>query len=137
MGIHIFTYGSLMFHRVWSRVAAGDYEKKDARLYGYKRRKIRGAIYPAVLPGTDLDYVDGIVYLNVSESDVKALDKFEGEYYHKETAECELSDRAKISVCVYVFSDKYRNLIENKEWDPVWFSRVGIHSFLTLYEGFD
>ena len=137
MGIHVFTYGSLMFHRVWSRVAAGDYEKKNARLYGYKRRKIKGAIYPAVLPGTDLDCVDGIVYLNVSEGDVETLDKFEGEYYQKETAECELSHRGKISACVYVFNEKYKNLIEDKEWDPVWFSQVGIHSFLTQYEGFD
>ena len=126
-----------MFHRVWSRVVAGDYEKMDARLYGYKRRRIRGAVYPAVLPGSDLDYVDGIVYLNVSSSDVKTLDEFEGEYYRKEPAECELCDRGKISACVYVLKEKYTNLIDDKEWDPAWFSQVCIHSFLMEYDGFD
>jgi gamma-glutamylcyclotransferase (GGCT)/AIG2-like uncharacterized protein YtfP len=125
-----------MFHRVWSRVVSGDYEKKDAILHRYKRRKIRGADYPAVLPGTQLDYVDGIVYLNVSKNDINTLDEFEGEYYQKETVKCELSDGDKITACVYVFKEKYTNLIEDKEWDPVWFSEVGIHSFLGEYDGF-
>jgi hypothetical protein len=49
------------------------YEKVTARLYGYKRRKIRGQIYPTVLPGTRRDHVDGIIYLDVSKSDFKTL----------------------------------------------------------------
>jgi len=135
MSMHVFTYGSLMFHQVWPRVVAGNYEKVGARLYGYKRRKIRGAIYPAVLPGRSEDYVDGVLYLNVSEADVNALDRFEGEYYQKETAECELSKRGKATACVYVIKEKYADLIEDKEWDPVWFSEVAIHSLLSEYQG--
>ena len=58
MSVHIFTYGSLMFDGVWSKVVDGIYEKVGARLYGYQRRKIRGEIYPTVLPGKSGDYVD-------------------------------------------------------------------------------
>lgn len=136
MSMHVFSYGSLMFDRVWSKVVGGIYQKIDARLYGYKRRKIRDKIHPAVLPGTDRDWVDGIIYLNVSENDIKRLDKFEGECYQKEMAECELSERGKIIACVYVFKAQYRNLVEDEQWDPVWFSKIGIHLFLNEYEGF-
>ena len=136
MSMHVFTYGSLMFHRVWSRVVAGYYEKTDARLYRYKRRKIRGMIYPAVLPGKETDYVDGILYLRVSNTDIKTLDRFEGNYYRKEMAECKLSDRDDIIACVYVLKEEYAHYMEDEEWDPVWFSEVGIHSFIGEYEGF-
>ncbi len=111
--------------------------KSGATLYGYKRRKIRGAIYPALLPGTEADSVDGIIYLNVSRSDTERLDEFEGEHYQKQMAECELSDGSSITAGVYVFKQEYRNLIEDEDWDPDWFSKVAIHLFLTEYEGFD
>ena len=137
MTVHVLTYGSLMFDRVWSKVVGGVYKKSGATLYGYKRRKIRGAIYPALLPGTEADYVDGTIYLNVCRSDTKILDEFEGEQYQKEMAECELSDGSSIIASVYVFKEKYRDLIKDEEWDPAWFSEVAIHLFLTEYEGFD
>ena len=136
MSIHVFTYGSLMFDRVWSKVVGNVWEKTKARLYGYKRRKIRGALYPALLPGIEEDYVDGIIYLNVGKSDLKILDRFEGEHYQKEMVECELADGSKIIACVYTFKQEYRNLIQDEDWDPIWFSKVGIYSFLTDYEGF-
>ena len=130
MGVHVFTYGSLMFDQVWSKVVDGKYEKVAARLYGYKRRKILGEIYPTLLRGTSRDNVDGIIYLNVSKSDVKILDTFEGEYYQKEMAECGLTDGGNISAWVYVFKERYRNLVEDEPWDPVWFLEHGIHAFL-------
>jgi gamma-glutamylcyclotransferase (GGCT)/AIG2-like uncharacterized protein YtfP len=113
------------------------YEKAGARLYGYKRRKIRGEIYPTVLPATSGDYVDGVVYLNVSKRDLKTLDTFEGECYQKEMAECGLTDGGTITAWVYVFKERYRDLVEDEPWDPVWFSEDGIHTFLDRYEGFD
>ena len=130
MGLHVFTYGSLMFDRVWSKVVGGTYEKVTARLYGYKRRKIRGEIYPTVLPGTSRDHVDGIIYLDVSKNDVKTLDTFEGEYYQKVMAECSLTDGGSISAWVYVLKERYRNLVEDEPWDPGWFLEDGIHEFL-------
>jgi gamma-glutamylcyclotransferase (GGCT)/AIG2-like uncharacterized protein YtfP len=130
MGVHVFTYGSLMFDQVWSNVVGGMYEKVTARLYGYKRRRIRGEIYPAVLPGTNRDHVDGSIYLDVSQSDVKTLDTFEGEYYQKEMVECDLTDGGSIAAWVYLFKDRYRDCVEDEPWDPVWFLEYEIYAFL-------
>ena len=76
--MNIFTYGSLMFERVWTVVVAGTYRKTNARLFGYQRRKIRGEAYPALVPGTADDWVDGVVYLDVGQRDAVRLDRFEG-----------------------------------------------------------
>ena len=125
-----------MFDAVWSKVIDTIYKKMGARLYGYRRRKIRGATYPALLPGTEADYVDGIIYLGVSLNDIKILDEFEGEYYQRDMLKCELADGSRADAAVYVFKEEHRDLIEDKEWDPLWFSEVAIRSFLKEYEGF-
>ena len=136
MSMHVFTYGSLMFDRVWSKVIGSIYKKTGGRLYGYKRRKIRGEIYPALLPGTEADHVDGTIYLEVSLSDIKILDEFEGEYYQRDMLKCELADGSRAEAAVYVFKEQYRDLIEDKEWEPLWFAEAAIRTFLTEYEGF-
>lgn len=128
--VNVFAYGSLMFDQVWSKVVSGRYAKVTARLYGYKRRKIRGEVYPAVLPGTNRDHVDGIIYLDVSKGDLKNLDAFEGEYYQKQMAECGLPDGSNVTAWVYVFKEQYRDLLEDEPWDPVQFLEGGIHTFL-------
>jgi gamma-glutamylcyclotransferase (GGCT)/AIG2-like uncharacterized protein YtfP len=81
--MNIFTYGSLMFERVWTVVVAGTYRKTNARLLGYQRRKIRGEAYPALVPGAADDQVDGVVYLDVGQRDAVRLDRFEGAFYSK------------------------------------------------------
>jgi len=134
--MNIFTYGSLMFNQVWPNVVSSLYEKIEARLYGYKRRKIKGEVYPAVIPGRDDDYVDGKIYLDVEENDINKLDRFEGEYYQKEMAVCKLPDESETTACVYVLKEQYRDLVEDEEWHPDWFAKFGIYSFLAEYKGF-
>ncbi len=134
--MNIFTYGSLMFDRVWTVVVAGAYRKTNARLFGYQRRKIKGEAYPALIPGTDADQVTGVIYLNVGQRDVVRLDRFEGACYTKKKEVCSLPNGSRISAWVYVFSDKFIDLVEAQAWDPTWFEKNGIHAFMTSYQGY-
>lgn len=134
--LNVFTYGSLMFHKVWVKVVRGTYENVDARLYGYRRTKVKDEPYPCVFPAAKADYVEGKVYLDVANEDIGALDRFEGEYFQRELQDCELTDGRKIIACVYVFKKQYMSLIQDEDWDPDWFSRIGMCSFLAEYKGF-
>jgi gamma-glutamylcyclotransferase (GGCT)/AIG2-like uncharacterized protein YtfP len=133
---NIFTYGSLMFNEVWSKVVRGTYEHVDAGLYGYQRKKVKGQAYPCVFPAGSADYVHGKLYRGVVDEDICSLDRFEGEYYQREWKECELSDGSKLPAWVYVFKKQYTYLIGAEDWDPDRFSRVGMYSFLSEYRGF-
>ena len=135
--MNVFTYGSLMFKDIWVHVVAGNYPKRNARLYGYQRRKIRGEIYPAVIPGSNEDYIDGKIYLDVGDDDINSLDEFEGEYYRKRWCECELDDGRNVQAYVYVFKKEFQYLIEDQAWDPDEFSKTGIFRFFSGYKGFD
>jgi len=135
--MHVFTYGSLMFDRVWANVVTGDYGKVDGRLYGYVRRRIKGENYPGLVPSNEAEYVDGKIYMDVVYGDILRLDRFEGEYYQRIMEKCELSKGRWLTAGVYVLKKQYMNLLADEEWDPDWFSRVGIFSFLSGYKGFN
>ena len=135
--MNIFTYGTLMFGRVWSAVVKGTYERKEARLFGYQRRKIKGEMYPALIPAGQNQHVDGIIYFGVGSSDMGRLDHFEGDYYAKKGVVCQLPDNAPVSAQVYLFRPEYRSIVEEETWTPEWFEKFGIHRFTGAYEGYN
>ncbi|MBW1730653.1 MAG: gamma-glutamylcyclotransferase [Deltaproteobacteria bacterium] len=136
MGGNVFTYGSLMFPEVWLRVIGKSYEKTEARLPGYQRRKVKNEPYPALISGVPTDNVEGILYLDVSTSDLASLDRFEGPFYQRIEVQCELQDGRRLPAHVYIFRGEYTHLLEDETWDPVWFAKVGLHEFLREYDGF-
>jgi gamma-glutamylcyclotransferase (GGCT)/AIG2-like uncharacterized protein YtfP len=135
--MNIFTYGSLMFEQVWSTVVNGTYSRSKARLFGYQRRKLSGETYPALIPGTRDDHVDGIVYFKIDPNDRERLDQFEGVYYAKKLETCILPDQRLVSAYVYVFKQEYSALVGEDSWNPEWFERIGIHRFMAAYGGYN
>ena len=132
---HIFTYGSLMFAPVWSRVVAGSYDSCEAVLPGYDRKGIRGEVYPAVVPSAGQSQVKGLVYLDVSIDDLARLDRFEGEYYFRKTEQVVMLDESLQSAEVYILKEEYYPVLSPGYWDPVHFSTTGIQIFIRNYLG--
>ena len=130
---HVFTYGSLMFDTVWSRVVAGSYDRSEAILQGYERKGLLGEVYPVIVPSSVLSQVQGIVYHDVSLSDLTRLDLFEGEYYFRKTEQVVTEKMEIIPTEIYVLREEYYALISPREWDPVQFSTTGIHYFINKH----
>lgn len=130
---NIFTYGSLMFEPVWSRVVAGSYERSEAVLQGYDRKSVCNEVYPVVVPSAFHSQVKGIVYYDVSISDLDRLDKFEGEYYFRKTEQVITLDMAALPASIYVLKEEYYAIISPQKWDPDYFSTTGIHYFMYSY----
>jgi len=78
----VFVYGSLMFDAVWCRLITTDYQHCEASLHGYKRLNIRSEVYPALVPASNYK-VAGKLIFNVNNEDIKLLDQFEGDQYHR------------------------------------------------------
>ncbi len=129
---HVFTYGSLMFEPVWSRVVAGRYERRDAFLQGYERKGVRGEVYPVAVPGAAESRVRGIVYLGVSEDDLDRLDRFEGESYYRRTEQV-AAGKIALAAEVYVLKEEYYGVISPQEWDREAFRTSGIRTFLRVF----
>jgi gamma-glutamylcyclotransferase (GGCT)/AIG2-like uncharacterized protein YtfP len=134
--MHLFTYGSLMFEPVWSRVVRGSYVKRTARLHGFTRRKVRGDVYPVIFRSHDEAWVDGVVYLGVCDEDVRRLDLFEGDLYDRQSHTVIVEEAEKLFACAYILKETCIHMSDDLEWNPQWFATNGLPVFLGRYKGF-
>lgn len=133
---HIFTYGSLMFERVWSEVVSSSYRQYPGSVSGFIRRSIFNEQYPAILPGPVNSSVAGVLYLDIDSEDLSRLDEFEGSYYARRIVQV-MTDNNIFAAEAYVLKDSYRHIVTDKDWDQEKFKDHGINQFLRSYFGFD
>jgi gamma-glutamylcyclotransferase (GGCT)/AIG2-like uncharacterized protein YtfP len=132
--VNVFTYGSLMYDRVWSRVVTGQYARQNGVVKGFQRLQIKNESYPGLIKGKGR--VTGVVYLAVSAEDVTRLDRFEGELYRREMVEVICSDGRHVPAAFYLIKDQFKNLLAG-EWSQSQFELHGLAKFEAKYVGFE
>ncbi|UCE33018.1 MAG: gamma-glutamylcyclotransferase [Burkholderiales bacterium] len=131
--MNVFTYGSLMFAPVWSRLVRGRYRSAQARLDGYRRLAVRGKSYPGLVREVGA-CCRGTVYFGVSARDAARLDAFEGSAYLRRTVRCRLDGSgAPLRADTYVFVDRER--LEACDWDPQQFAAGDLAHFVASHWG--
>lgn len=99
---NVFTYGSLMFPEVWRRVVRGEYRSAPAVLDGHARYALAGETYPGTIARSGAS-VAGIVYFDVSDADVAALDAFEGSEYRRDQVQVSLASGEAADAHTYIY----------------------------------
>lgn len=132
--MNLFCYGALMFEPVLSRIVRGNYQSARGTVQGFKRKRVKNETHPCALV-SEKESLHGVVYFNVSSSDMKLLDAFEGSEYRRIGTVCRLVDGKEIEVEIYVWNQS-PDLVSEEDWDVSWFETVGIHQFLSRYKGF-
>lgn len=80
--VHVFTYGSLMYEDIFAGVTQCQAIPMAARLNHWARHGLRAREYPGALPEpSGQSYIDGVVWLNLTEQALARLDQFEGSEY--------------------------------------------------------
>jgi gamma-glutamylcyclotransferase (GGCT)/AIG2-like uncharacterized protein YtfP len=130
--MNLFTYGSLMYPEVWTRVMGRAHASRRATIAGYSRRRVPGQVYPALVvdPGST---VTGVLYAGLTEAEIDRLDRFEGEDYPRVSVQALTEDGAAASTFVYIYAHPER--ASQDLWDPSWFEREGLQRFLDSYAG--
>ena len=128
-GRHVFTYGSLMFPEVWTRVVRGAYRPLPARVTGYARHGVRAETYPGALaaPGALLE---GVLWLDVGADDLARLDRFEGPDYQRIAVRASGADARARAAVMYLYLPVER--LEAVPWRPEAFD---LATFLRTYGG--
>ena len=133
--LNVFAYGSLIFEEVMRAVVGRSFENHAATLRDHERRSIEGASYPGLVEQAG-GSVDGRVYLDVDETSVRILDRFEGEYYERRSVDVAAEQDEVFPAETYIFRTKWRHLLAEEEWDADRFERESLRSFLATYKGF-
>ena len=129
MRIHLFVYGTLLFEKVRNRILHKSYSSQPATLYDYQRTCIKGAHYPGIIKH-DGSFVEGLLLLDIKLDDMKRLDEYEGEYYHRIQVEVALGTGKKQTAMVYLIKPCYRTLCVNQQWNPQVFQQQYLERYL-------
>jgi gamma-glutamylcyclotransferase (GGCT)/AIG2-like uncharacterized protein YtfP len=132
---NLFAYGTLMVRQIMHSVSGMDLTGSTAILPGYRRRLLRGEVYPAIRPDTQ-DRVEGILYTQIGQSAWQRLDGFEGELYQRETVQVQLAGEQRLQAQTYVLKPQYHGLMTRDAWSLEWFLQSGHASFISEYRGF-
>jgi gamma-glutamylcyclotransferase (GGCT)/AIG2-like uncharacterized protein YtfP len=129
MSVTVFTYGSLMFPQVWERVVRGRYRSIAAEAGDHARYAIHGQTYPGMIgqPGAR---VCGLLYFDVSDDDVAALDEFEGGDYQRRWLDVRLAEGGILRAAAYLYLPT--QLLSGSPWLPQAFQ---MRRFMQQYCG--
>ena len=112
---HLFVYGTLMEPEVLRRLLGHALEMNPAVVRGYRRFRVRNAVYPGIVAESSESSTAGRVLSGLSETDWKTLDAFEGDEYERLLVETTLESGETISAATYVFRDPAN--LTDEPWD--------------------
>lgn len=81
--MHLFAYGTLMCPEIMAKVVGSLPASFPARLDHYRRGPLSGVEYPAIV-ACPRAWVEGLLYLELSEGAWRRLDQFEAEIYTRQ-----------------------------------------------------
>lgn len=130
----LFVYGTLMVPSVMVSVCGHRRPGSRALLPGYRCRRVRGEVYPAIIPWAG-DEVAGLLYPGLSRHETALLDAFEGDQYTRETVEVRVAGQIKNAMAYVLAADAHERL-STAPWTLQDFLRDGIDAFVSGYPGF-
>lgn len=130
----LFVYGTLMVPSVMHAVCGYAGRGVAAVLPDFRRRLVRGEVYPAIRPCAG-DRVTGLLYPAVSDTQLRRLDAFEGDLYRREGVKVELAKQL-VAAQTYVICAAHSDLLSDQAWTVQTFIRQGLDQFMRGYPGF-
>jgi Gamma-glutamyl cyclotransferase, AIG2-like len=92
------------------------------RLWGYSRHPVRDHVFPAIIPASSKSHVDGMVWLELTDTEMKIFDYFEDVEYKRIPVNVEPlgdenpKDASSIAADAYIWSNPTSELELEKEW---------------------
>lgn len=115
-----------MVPEVLIRLLGRTLDMRPARLDGYARFRVKGAVYPGIVATEGAGSVNGIVLSGMNQQDWETFDRYEGEEYSRETVRVFLPSGDALTVDTYVYRD------DSNLTDEPWDDREVINSLKEL-----
>lgn len=110
-------------------VAGRRFAARPAVLRGWRRRLLRGAVYPALVPATD-EATAGVLFEGLDAATIARLDRFEGEPYQRRLLRVTLDGGAECEAFVYVLRPERHALLSDAPWDEAAFRARHLAAYL-------
>jgi gamma-glutamylcyclotransferase (GGCT)/AIG2-like uncharacterized protein YtfP len=135
--MHIFTYGTLMFPEVWRPVTGRDFASVAGSLRAHAAFRVREAVFPGIVVTGDGSVVKGVVYLDVDDVAIARLDRFEDDFYVRQTVVIACDDGQQRDADAYVVPPHQRQVLTDEPWARESFvASGGLEEFVSRFAGF-
>jgi gamma-glutamylcyclotransferase (GGCT)/AIG2-like uncharacterized protein YtfP len=124
-----------MLAEVMDVVVGRRFAAQPAVLPGYRRRLVRGAVYPAVVPAPS-ESVAGVLLEGLDPSALARLDRFEGPLYARPELRVTLAGGESRSAFVYVLRPEHASLLSDAPWDEAAFRAEHLREYLAACRAF-
>lgn len=126
---HLFVYGTLLVPAVLEAVTCRSFAASPAVLAGYRRCRVRGKVFPTLLPDAEAS-VEGLVIRDVDAASWHLLDRYEGDLYDRVAVTVRRADGRAAAAHVYVANAKGRALAEPAPWSLETFVARDLAAYL-------
>jgi gamma-glutamylcyclotransferase (GGCT)/AIG2-like uncharacterized protein YtfP len=127
--VRLFTYGTLMLAEVMEIVAGRPFPSRRAALPGYRRRLLRGRVYPGIVPAAG-EAVEGVLWEGLDAAALARIDRFEGALYDRPELRVTPASGESCAAFVYVLRDAQRALLTESAWDEAEFRARHLRDYL-------
>lgn len=111
----LFAYGSLQLRQVFESVTGCSRQPVPAVLEGYRRTRLQGFAFPAILPDPEAS-TDGVLYSELDDHAWLRLDAFEDDFYDRISVTVTFAGGEISESDVYVLRDDQAYLSLNVPW---------------------
>jgi gamma-glutamylcyclotransferase (GGCT)/AIG2-like uncharacterized protein YtfP len=125
----LFTYGTLMLAEVMEIVAGRPLPSRRAALRGYRRRRLRGRVYPGIVPAAG-ETVEGVLWEGVDAAALARIDRFEGSLYDRPELPVAVAPDESCAAFVYVLRREHEALLGEAGWDEAEFRARHLRAYL-------
>jgi gamma-glutamylcyclotransferase (GGCT)/AIG2-like uncharacterized protein YtfP len=125
-----------MCEDIMEEVAGGRYHAEPGVLKGFRRRVVRGELYPGIHPRENCE-VPGVVYRGITPDAWRRLDAFEGVLYERRELSIILHDGGEIRAGTYVVKPEFVSRLSPEAWHLEEFLKNGKALFRKSYGGYE
>lgn len=111
----LFVYGSLMFSELVEAIIGRNPAWEPAFLPGYKRCLLAGSPYAIITPKSG-ETVEGLLLQELTEAELAALDRYEGEFYASMKVEVARADGSTARALAYGIAPGHESLVTDEPW---------------------
>ncbi len=111
----LFAYGTLLSDHLRQCVLGRATHTRAATLAGYRRVRLRGRAYPAIVATAGAS-TTGRLVLDLTTADWARLDEYEGALYRREAVQVIAGDVRPMAAVAFVLASGREDLIEAGTW---------------------
>ncbi len=119
--VHVFTYGTLIFPEIWRAVVGREFASAPAAATGFAVHRVRDGVYPVMIRAEAASRVAGLVYFDVDDAALAALDTYESELYDRMTVT--LDAGGTVACQAYVLPPERDDFASGERWVAGRFER--------------